>query len=542
MSEPKGETMLKRKGLGITVLTICFLAAVNNAFASERQIELRDKAIREIEHEDSPFGFLGPVSGGPKSRWQDYVKYLGELNVHWVRNGGIEELRWGDVQPYEGAPYDWGKYDNMIRALQAKNINLLPCIVPVTRWKSSDRGGMARPGELLGPREKIGSRVLRKKSRIRLPSDLAAYKKFVEAAVERYDGDGINDMRGLEFPIKWWMTSHEPNHPHFWGDSPENYAILVKNTCQAIKKADPEAKIVLAGTAGGIRDYLYADEKIPQGFTVTPLALRKKKGKDGFFITMLRKLQEIAPESKQWIDVMDFHIFVNFGDYSKIGRFVHYINRLTKDFGLGEKPLWITETCTFAGKLKMKQVSFQEGAREYQSEREQAQELFKRYVFGIANGVKKTFWGGPVCAGGDSFFGNSGIIRPKGEPMLAYYTYKKMVQKLEGSDWNNVETVETGLRNTRIFKFMKKDNNLPIYVAWWDYYKEDEEFKMQNNKKWVLKIDANQVKITTAVPKEDSGAKIKDYESAFKTETLPVKNSAVTISFDKGPFFLEPVN
>ena len=519
------------------VLIVSFLLVISAALALAN-----DKVRNEIDYEDSPFAFIGPVSGGPKTYWKDYTKYLEELNVHWVRNGGIEGLRWGHVQAYRGAPYDWEKYDNMIRALQAKNVNLLLCVVPVTRWSSSDGGGTARRGDLLGPRRRRDRRAQRRKSRIRLPSDLAAYGKFVEAVVERYDGDGMNDMTGLKFPIKYWMTSLEPNHPHFWGDSPENYAILVKHTCQAIKKADAEAKIILAGTAGGIHGYLYADEEIPQGFRVNPEALRKKKGKDGFFIRMLRKLQEIAPESEQWIDIMDFHIFVNFGDYSKIETFAHYIKRLTKDFGLGEKPLWITETCTFSGKLKMKEMSSQEGDREYQSEREQAQELFKRYVFGLANGVKKIFWGGPVSAGGDSFFGNSGIIGPKGEFMLAYYTYKKMVEKLEGSDWKNVETVETGLRNTRVFKFMKKDTNLPVYVAWWDYYKDDEEFKSENNEKWVLKINADRVKITRAVPQEDSGAKIRDYESAFKPETLPVRNSMVTVSFGKDPFFLEPVN
>ena len=239
---------------------------------------------------------------------------------------------------------------------------------------------------------------------------------------------------------------------------------------------------------------------------------------------------------------MDFHIFLNFGDYSKIETFVHYINRLTADFGLGKKPIWITETSTFAGKIKVLQMSFQEGMREDQSEREQAQELFKRYVFGIASGVKKIFWDGPLYAGGDMFFANGGIISQKGDPRLAYYTYKKMVEKLEGSDWDNVEVIETGLENVRVFKFLKEDTGVPVYAAWWDHYKDEDESDTESNKEWIFKVDANRVKIIGAIPENDSGVSVKDYGSAFETETLPVKKSKVTIRFGQDPFFLELID
>jgi hypothetical protein len=495
-----------------------------------------------VPFEDSPFGFLGPVSGNPRTYWEDYTHYLEDLQIHWVRNGGLQGLRWGDVEPHKGSPYRWNKYDTMVRALQDADTNLVFCILPVAQRGESDhgfppkkRGRGFRGGGMEGNLKK-------QTGFIKLPADLAAYERFVQAVVERYDGDGVRDMPGLKFPLKYWMTSHEPDHPFFWHDSPENYAILVRYTCASIKKADPEAKVILAGTAGQMNAYIYRHEEAPNEYDTRFPGHGDTNEDDGFFIRFFRKLQDIAPKMDEWIDILDFHIFMDFGDYERIERYVHYINRIARDFGLSPKPIWITETSTFAGRVTMKRRTFQEGAKEYQSEREQAQELLKRYVFGLAHGVRKIFWDGPVSAGGESFFGLGGIVHENGEYLLSYYTYKKMVEKLAGSDWNNVETIDTGIQNINVIKFVKKNTRVPVYVAWWDFYKEGEKSGAfgRDFREWRLRIDSPQVKITHAIPYAESGADIRDYKSAFRTETLPVRGSSITIPFRQDPFFIEP--
>ena len=36
------------------------------------------------------------------------------------------------------------------------------------------------------------------------PNDWQAYEIWLKALIERYDGDGYNDMPGLKYPIKYW--------------------------------------------------------------------------------------------------------------------------------------------------------------------------------------------------------------------------------------------------------------------------------------------------------------------------------------------------
>ncbi|MGQ9576341.1 MAG: hypothetical protein ACUVUC_13585 [Thermoguttaceae bacterium] len=36
-----------------------------------------------------------------------------------------------------------------------------------------------------------------------------AYIRFVKAVVERYDGDGVDDMTGLNVPIRYWQFENE---------------------------------------------------------------------------------------------------------------------------------------------------------------------------------------------------------------------------------------------------------------------------------------------------------------------------------------------
>ena len=43
------------------------------------------------------------------------------------------------------------------------------------------------------------------------PVNEQQYTAFVKATVERYDGDGVDDMPGLQNPIKYWQVGNEPN-------------------------------------------------------------------------------------------------------------------------------------------------------------------------------------------------------------------------------------------------------------------------------------------------------------------------------------------
>ena len=68
--------------------------------------------------------------------------------------------------------------------------------------------------------------------------------------------------------------------------------------------------------------------------------------------------------------------------------------------------------------------------------------------------------------GRGGWFDHMGLIYSgsrHGVKKLAYYTYKKMTEKLAGADLNSVKTLELG-EGVAAFKFDKKGS--PLYVVW----------------------------------------------------------------------------
>jgi len=81
--------------------------------------------------------------------------------------------------------------------------------------------------------------------------------------VERYDGDGIDDMPNLRYPIKHWEVMNEPDlqpdetaRLQFYRETANDYADLLIKTSQYIKQADSEAQVLIAGASGGNNDFL----------------------------------------------------------------------------------------------------------------------------------------------------------------------------------------------------------------------------------------------------------------------------------------------
>lgn len=93
-----------------------------------------------------------------------------------------------------------------------------------------------------------------------LPDDLAAYETCVRAIVERYDGDGIDDMPGLPAPVALWEVDNEPDlkntntargatrdyDPRQFA-RPAEYATVLVSSARAIREANPSARVLGLG-------------------------------------------------------------------------------------------------------------------------------------------------------------------------------------------------------------------------------------------------------------------------------------------------------
>ncbi|MEY3212581.1 MAG: hypothetical protein RIT28_3062, partial [Pseudomonadota bacterium] len=90
--------------------------------------------------------------------------------------------------------------------------------------------------------------------------DEAAYAAWVTSAVERYDGDGVDDMPGLVAPVRHWEVDNEPDLKNSLAPKggtyrydpatfclPDQYARVLLLTSKAIKAADAGATVLNGG-------------------------------------------------------------------------------------------------------------------------------------------------------------------------------------------------------------------------------------------------------------------------------------------------------
>ncbi|MGC8936488.1 MAG: hypothetical protein ACP5KV_03890 [Candidatus Methanomethylicaceae archaeon] len=71
------------------------------------------------------------------------------------------------------------------------------------------------------------------------PRDWEGYLSWLSALAERYDGDGVDDMPGLHYPVRYFEIGNEPH-----GVYDGCYIRLLKSSYDAIKRANPEAVVM----------------------------------------------------------------------------------------------------------------------------------------------------------------------------------------------------------------------------------------------------------------------------------------------------------
>ena len=409
------------------------------------KVELTDKPVwiiegdlpqtKKLEPADSPFGFH-PASVNNR----DY-RYAQDIGVVWDR-GGLY-LMWVLVQPDITKSYNWQRFDEYFRILPYgmmpfKNITVAHdgmVDVPDRR---------RRPGRKRLKQVDVSNHLEGTSYR---PKDKDAYSAWVMAAVERYDGDGIDDMPGLHTPAKYWQVDNEPPRLR------EGYTDLVLITSKAIKEADPQAKVLIGGL------------QLPCG---------EERKIRNYYRTQAPLLKELNGRA---IDIVDFHWFGLAGEWKMLPEAMRIVKDDLKKYGFHNTPIWFTEMGTYSGKPSVRR-------REnlpLQSEREQASEMIKRYAVALSEGVEKIFWAWGMKEGfrsinDNDFFDNTGFIYDgtgpndpgNGTKKIIYYTHKKMTQLLQYWDGNVPEKIEFG---KNIFAYRFRFNSLEdvgIIVAWID--------------------------------------------------------------------------
>ena len=343
-----------------------------------------------------------------------------EIGVRWNRPEYY--ALWGLIQPgdeeLEKGRYDWKQSDYVYNSAP-KEIEIFANI------------GAARK------RMKRGAPPNPRTHTFKSPYYEEKYQAFVRALVERYDGDGIDDMPGLKKPVRFWQVDNEPDlATRDW----EGYANLMKITYTAVKASCSDCQVAMGGLAMG------------------------KPGFEKFYAPVLERL------GGRYVDIFDFHFFGGAGKWQTIQKLYHLVRTGLDQRGYTDTDIWLTETGTWTEKPKGGLPGGEQGPSfPEQSERDQAEELVKRYVYAASLGVKKVFWAFGMIEGFQGrggWFDHMGLIYSgsrRGVKKLAYHAYRKMTEKLAGADLNSVKTLDLGER-VAAFRFTKKGS--PLYVVW----------------------------------------------------------------------------
>lgn len=178
------------------------------------------------------------------------------------------------------------------------------------------------------------------------PTDMDQWLDYVAATVERYDGDGIDDMPGLLVPIHAWQVENEWLNQ--WSDTTESFNELFIATARRIREVDDQALII--GPALGheaVKVFAHADgfdprETIRVGpnyapeFQARAQSWNKTRSRDSRY----RRMFEFFDKCGDEFDVLDIHIYAS--DVVDVEAWVGWAKKTMDQYG-PDKQIWAME-------------------------------------------------------------------------------------------------------------------------------------------------------------------------------------------------------
>jgi hypothetical protein len=269
----------------------------------------------------------------------------------------------------------------------------------------------------------------------------------VRAVVERYDGDGIEDIGGNP-RIAVWQLWNEPNHWETWPGTPEEYGRLMEAGYQAAKEADPTAIVATGGLyvfdgqqedSVGHQDGLRFMDRV---FAAYPPAWNAFDA-----IAIHPFMPDVAPDQPDMLSKVTL--------WGRLKTTQDWMIERTAQYGGIGRPMWITElgwsTCTFDTALA---ADWHADLARYQlptdggaslalsalckSETQQATYMVRAHAIAAALGVQHLsyFQLEDKFDGGHSIWSDMSIVRTRLEhysPKIAYTAYTVMTRHLAQS-------------------------------------------------------------------------------------------------------------
>ncbi|HXG41179.1 MAG TPA: endo-1,4-beta-xylanase [Dehalococcoidia bacterium] len=318
---------------------------------------------------DSPYGVvlvMGVADLRDPSPSLRAMELAAQAGIGWLRLG----FPWSWV---EGSPgrFNWGTHDALVAKARSLGLQVLGTLGYTAVWASTAPPEVTRAVD----RERYP------------PRDYDAWGRYVYQTVSRYRGQ-----------VRYWEVWNEPDlggsGPFgFWRGTEAEFARLLAVAYQNVKRADPQAVVVLGGLSlGG-----------------SPAVLNQD-----FFPRILR--DPIYPAAR-YFDIAAFH---HYGSQETARQRFHYVKSELEKVGAGQKPIWVTE-------VGITSQPRPQDPPQYRGSEGQARYLRDLLPFLLGLGAEKVFW---FCLVDSTVAGPNattyGLLDPQLSPKPSYFAYREL--------------------------------------------------------------------------------------------------------------------
>ena len=352
----------------------------------------------------------------------------------WVR---FENLKWPmvSVEPgiyrFDGSLSPYLKYDEIFGSYCANGLCTMPYLFLTPRYlvpKGAKGDGMTYP-----------------------PTDMSKYGTFAFQAVARYGSqkhppeelltnDKISGLGYIDTYELW--NEADLNDPNWgsWRGVFTDYYIMYRFGAEAVKRADPRARVANGGWSGTdvplmetMRTYKYPDGKCPLDFTDV--------------LSVHYYSFRVAPE----LATLNDNAYRN-GLPLKQQTFEQELAALVawRDKVKPEMPIWMSET------------GYDSGGPRGVDERLQACWLPRDIMMILAAGIDKVLVFRETGSGGD-LFSASGLIRDDGSLKPSWFTYATLIRQLDGV---TERATKVPFEDDNVRVYLWKRGSETIVTAW----------------------------------------------------------------------------
>lgn len=304
----------------------------------------------------------------PRTHWDQALDLASEANIKWAR----EQFNWDVIEPTNDA-YSWDVYDEIINKYGEKGVNVLGLIAYSSSWASGNPG--------------------------------AADYYFYPPEPEAWRDYCYNLALHFKGRVDRWEIWNEPNLDGFWKPKadPDEYALYTKYAYDEIRRANPDAKVVIGGTSGTDDAFLskvfafYKKNYEEEPFDI--VSIHPYREKDGNFNY---KPEESVPGLNSFLTDM------------------HSMRALMKGNKYGKKPIWLTE---------FGYSTYKDGVYD----KTQSNFLMRQYLLALTMPrVNRLFWYDfrDDSANNDYLESNFGILENDWSRKRSFYGYEDIAERI----------------------------------------------------------------------------------------------------------------